>query len=242
MKQNFEDGPVPQPDHLDRAATPAEAILTRRSVRAFLRDSVPRKTVEEIIGIAARAPSGTNIQPWRVHVVMGPTKAALEEALCAAFDDPEQKPDREYEYYPTEWYEPYLSRRRQIGWALYGLLGIGRRDHEAMHRQHRRNYLFFDAPVGLFFTMDRRLQNGSWLDTGMFIENIMIAARGFGLHTCAQGAFTSYHKIVRAHLGLPDGEILICGMALGYEDRSKIENSLQSPREPLESFVTFHDR
>lgn len=218
-----------------------EALESRRSIRGFLPTAVPRETVDRILAAASRAPSGTNIQPWQVHVVTGAAKQRLQAALRTAFDDPQHKPQAEYDYYPVQWFEPFLGRRRKLGWELYRLLGIGRRDTEAMHRQHARNYDFFDAPVGLFFTMDRRLALGSWLDCGMFIQSVMIAARGLGLHTCPQAAFTSYHRIVRAELGIPEGEILLCGMALGYEDTGRPENALRSEREPVARFTRYHE-
>ncbi len=217
-----------------------EAITSRRSVRAFLPTPVPRELVSRILTLAARAPSGTNIQPWQVHVVMGEAKTKLADDLCRAFDDPSFEKDEEYAYYPPTWWEPYLGRRRTLGWALYGLLGITKRDVEAMHRQHRRNFLFFDAPVGLFFFVDRRLEVGSWLDVAMFIQTVMLAARGFGLDTCPQAAFTPYHRIIRDHLAVPDQSLMLCGMSMGYEDISKPENRLRSERVPIADFTTFH--
>ena len=170
-------------DNPDIAETVEEAIASRRSIRRFLPTPVSRETVTELLALASRAPSGSNIQPWRVTVIGGETKAALSAAILEAHDG-DEKPDREYNYYPLEFPEPYLSRRRKIGWDLYGLLGIEKGDKDKMHAQQGRNFEFFDAPVGLFFTIDRRLEIGSWLDFGMFLENIMIAARGKGLHTC----------------------------------------------------------
>lgn len=181
------------------------------------------------------------MQPWQVHVVAGTAKARLQAALQAVFNDPQHKPEAEYNYYPSEWFDPFLSRRRKLGWELYSLLGIGRRDTAEMRRQHGRNYDFFDAPAGLFFTMDGRLEYGSWLDCGMFIQSVMIAARGLGLHTCPQAAFTSYHRIIRTELSIPQEQILLCGMALGHEDVSRPENALRSDREPVSAFTTYHE-
>ncbi|HQR70032.1 MAG TPA: nitroreductase [Burkholderiaceae bacterium] len=217
------------------------AITTRQSIRAFLPTPVPRSTVEEILSIASRAPSGTNTQPWKVTVLTGAAKARLIEAIMAAYNDPEQRRlhAEEYAYYPTEWVEPYLGRRRKIGWDLYGLLGIGKTDKEAMHAQHGRNYRFFDAPVGLIFTIDRVMEQGSWLDYGMFLENIMVAARARGLDTCPQAAFTQFHRIIARELGLPDNEMVVCGMSLGYADMSRVENRLQTEREAVAGFARF---
>ena len=216
-----------------------QAMLTRRSVRAFLPDSVDDETIRDILRVAARAPSGTNMQPWKVYVVSGERKQALSEAILSSGVRPEKIEWDEYKYYPDKFFEPYLSRRRAVGYALYSLLGIGRREVERMRAQHDRNFTFFDAPVGLIFTIDRRLNKGSWIDLGMFVQSVMIAARGRDLHTCPQAAFAPYHKQIRPILGIPDEEIVVCGMALGYEDASKPENALRSERAPLEEFVSF---
>ena len=217
------------------------AIVTRKSVRAFLPTPVPRATIEEILAVASRAPSGTNTQPWKVTVLTGAARQRLAEAITAAYDDPRQREQHseEYAYYPTRWVEPYLGRRRKVGWDLYGLLGIGRDDKARMHAQHGRNYRFFDAPVGLIFTIDRVMEQGSWLDYGMFLQNIMVAARARGLDTCPQAAFTQFHRVIRAELALPDEQMVVCGMSLGYADMSRIENSLQTEREPVSGFARF---
>ena len=222
------------------AATVEDAITSRRSIRRFLPDPVSRETVERLLAVASRAPSGTNIQPGRVYVVAGQAKEKRSAAILEAHDAGGGN-EREYNYYPLEFTEPYLSRRRKIGWDLYGLLGIEKGDKEKMHAQHGRNFVFFDAPVGMFFTIDRMLEIGSWLDFGMFLENIMIAARGKGLHTCPQAAFAKYHKIIREKLDIPDDEIVICGMSLGYADHAAPENALVTEREPVENFTRFID-
>jgi nitroreductase len=217
------------------------AITTRQSIRAFLPTPVPRDTIAEILSIAARAPSGTNTQPWKVAVLTGAAKARLSAAIMQAYDDAElrRQHTEEYAYYPTQWIEPYLGRRRKIGWDLYGLLGIGKTDKDRMHAQHGRNYTFFDAPVGMIFTIDRIMEQGSWLDYGMFLENIMIAARARGLDTCPQAAFTQFHRVIKEHLKLPDNEMVVCGMSLGYADMSRVENMLQTEREPIAGFARF---
>ena len=216
-----------------------EAIASRRSVRAFLPTPVPDETVKDILRVASRAPSGTNMQPWKVYVVTGERKEELSRTILDSGIRPEKIEWDEYRYYPEQFFEPYLTRRRTVGFALYSLLGIGRRDVERMRAQHDRNFTFFDAPVGMIFTIDRRLNVGSWVDHGMFLQNVMIAARGRGLHTCPQAAFAPYHRQIRPLLGIPDEEIVVCGMALGYEDASKPENALRSERAPVDEFVTF---
>lgn len=219
------------------------AIQSRHSVRAFLPTPVPRELVERILRVASRAPSGTNTQPWQVHVVMGQARQRLSERILAAFDDPEQlaQHQEEYAYYPQQWVSPYIERRRKIGWDMYGLLGIGRADKQRMHEQMGRNYRFFDAPVGLFFVVDRLIERGGWFDYGMFVQNVMIAARAHGLHTCPQQAFARFHRLVGEELGLPATQMLICGMALGYEDTSAPVNQLATEREPVESFARFRE-
>ena len=217
-----------------------EAIATRRSVRAFLPTPVPRATVEELLTLASRAPSGTNIQPWKVRVVAGEKRLALSRAIQAAIErDGLDKYQREWNYYPVNWREPFLGRRRKIGWDLYGLLGIKKGDFENTERQHRRNYEFFDAPVGLIFTLDEDLEIGSWLDLGIFIGTLMIAARGRGLDTCPQAALANMHPVLRQELHIPQSEVIICGMALGYADDSKPENKLVTERAPASEFAIF---
>ena len=218
-----------------------EAISSRRSIRAFLPTPVPQQTIENILDTAARAPSGTNIQPWKTYVLTGDSLAGLSRAIFKVYNDPELAKDHteEYAYYPREWVSPYIERRRKIGWDLYGLLGITRDDKQKMHHQHGRNYCFFDAPVGLMFTIDRMLEQGSWLDYGMFLQNIMIAARGNGLDTCPQAAFTPFHRVISEYLNIPETQSVVCGMSLGYADPNAVENSLTTEREPLDHWVTF---
>ena len=218
------------------------AISSRRSIRAFLPTPVPRDTLVELLQVASRAPSGTNTQPWHVHVLTGQAKQALSREIRAAFDDPAERArhSEEYAYYPQEWRSPYVDRRRKVGWDLYSLLGIGKADKARMHEQHARNYDFFGAPVGLIFTIDRVMQQGSWLDYGMFLQNVMVAARARGLDTCPQAAFTQFHRIIARHLQWPEQEMLVCGMALGVADPAAVENTLVTDREPVSGFVRFH--
>ncbi len=237
-------GPLTEPPALapeDLAAAVDWAIGSRRSIRAYLPDRVPRATIERILMLAARAPSGTNMQPWAVTVLTGPALERLSKALLAAHEAGGSGHKGEYKYYPDTFEEPYLGRRRKVGWDLYGLLGIERKDAHKMHRQIGRNYRFFDAPVGMIVTIDRSLEIGSWLDLGMFLQSICIAARGHGLDSCPQAAFARYHSIIRDELGLPESQVVVCGMALGRVDESAVENSLITERARLEDFVTFKD-
>jgi len=223
-----------------RAATVEEAILSRRSLRAFKSDPVPRAVVEEILALASRSPSGTNIQPWKVRVLAGKTRDSLCKAMIDAYAiEGEEGFKRPYNYYPVKWREPYVGRRRKLGWDLYGLLDITRDDKAGMARQHARNYAFFGAPVGFVFTLDTDLELGSWLDFGMFLQTIMLAARGKGLDTCPQAAIANAHKIIRRELAIPESEQIVCGMSLGYARADAVENNLVTVREPVASFTQF---
>ena len=200
-----------------------------------------------LVQLASRAPSGTNTQPWKVYVLQGASRDSLVAKVCAAHDAIYANPAlaaeyrEEYDYYPTEWRSPYIDRRRKIGWDLYGLLGIAKTDRARMHAQHGRNYAFFDAPVGLIFTIDRVMKQGSWLDYGMFLQNVMLAARARGLDTCPQAAFTQFHRIIAQQLGLGADEMVVCGMSLGFADPTAIENTLVTERDPVEAFARFHE-
>ncbi len=222
-----------------------DAILSRRSVRAFTPQAVPRGTIADILRVASRSPSGTNTQPWKVYVLQGASRDALVQKVCAAHDAIHANPAlaahycEEYDYYPGKWVSPYIDRRREIGWGLYGLLGIGKADKDKMHAQHQRNFRFFDAPVGLMFTIDRVMGRGSLVDYGMFLQNIMVAARARGLHTCPQAAWNGFCRIVLPHIGAGPDEMLVCGMALGHADRAHRVNMFETPRVPVENFTTW---
>jgi nitroreductase len=218
-----------------------ENMKARRSIRAFLPKAVSKEQILELLDVAGRAPSGTNTQPWQVYVVTGAKKQAITDDILAALANPEllKEHTEEYSYYPSKWVDPYISRRRKVGFDLYGLLGIGKEDKDKMQAQGARNFQFFDAPVGIFFTIDRVMQQGSWLDYGMFIQNVMLAAKARGLDTCPQAAFTQFHKIIAKHLALKPEQQLVCGMSLGYADTSKIENTLVTEREPAQNFTQF---
>lgn len=233
----------------DRRPSPNEvelvdqAITSRRSIRAFLPKPVAREDIEAILDVARRAPSGSNTQPWKVYVLTGESKARLSESVLAAYEHPEVDTlhREEYPYYPRTWVDPYQSRRRKVGWDLYSLLGIGRAEKARMHAQHARNFRFFDAPVGLIFSIDRVMEQGSWLDYGMFLEAVMVAARARGIDTCPQAAFTQFHRVIKEHLALPDEEMVVCGMSMGYADASAIENTLITERAPVSDFTRFFD-
>lgn len=224
------------------------AIESRFSCRAFHRErDVPRETIRQILDVAARAPSGTNTQPWRAYVLQGAMRDRLVDKVCAAHDavyaDPALAAEyrEEYDYYPTRWVSPYIDRRRENGWGLYGLLKIAKGEKDKMHAQHQRNYRFFDAPVGLMFTMDRILGRGSLMDYGMFLENVMVAARARGLHTCPQAAWNGFAKIILPHIGAGADEMLVCGMSLGYADLDAPVNTFHTPREPAAAFTRWVD-
>ena len=222
-----------------------EAINSRMSTRAFLPQPVERATIEHLLELAARAPSGTNTQPWKVYVMQGASRDSLVQKVCTAHDAIRANPAlaaeyREpYDYYPEKWVSPYIDRRRENGWGLYGLLGIGKGDKDKMHAQHQCNFRFFDAPVGLMFTLDRVMGRGSLVDYGMFMENLMIAARGHGLHTCPQAAWNGFAKIVMPHIGAGPDDMLVCGMALGYADPAALVNTFRTPRVPASEFTTW---
>lgn len=224
-----------------------EAIQTRMSVRAFTPQTVASELIKDILSLASRAPSGTNTQPWKVYVLRGASRDSLVEKVCAAHEalrtDPALAAEyrEEYDYYPEKWVSPYIDRRRENGWGLYGLLGIGKGDKDKMHAQHQRNFRFFDAPVGLMFTVDRVMGRGSLVDYGMFLENLMLAARGRGLHTCPQAAWNGFAKIILPHIGAGPHEMLVCGVALGYADDAAIVNRFHTPRVPVEEFTRWVD-
>jgi nitroreductase len=230
---------IPDPASVDAA------ITSRFSARAFLQTPVARETLTHVLEVASRAPSGTNTQPWKAYVVQGAVRDAIAREVCAAHDAiyagtmSAEDFKEEWDYYPTNWFSPYIDRRRHNGWTLYGLLGIGKGDKDKMHAQQQQNYRFFGAPVGLFFTIDRKLGRGSMMDTGMFLQNIMVAARAQGLHTCPQAAWNGFSKIILPHLKAGEHEMLVCGMSMGFADENALINSYGTPREPVTGFTTF---
>ena len=224
-----------------------EAINSRQSVRQFLPRPVPREMIEHLLNLASRAPSGTNTQPWKAYVLQGNSLSSLISKVCTVHDaialDPALAADYKeaYDYYPEKWVSPYIDRRRENGWGLYGLLGITKGDKAAMHAQQQRNFRFFDAPVGLMFTLDRVMGRGSLVDYGMFMQSFMMAARGHGLDTCPQAAWNGFSKIILPHLGAGEGEMLVCGMSLGYADPAALVNTFRTPRVPMSELTTWLD-
>ena len=217
-----------------------EAMRGRKSTRAYLDKPVARATVEAILDAARWAPSGVDSQPWKVAVVSGTTKERISSDLLAA-RTAKQPENPDYAYYPSEWQEPYKSRRKATGLALYRALNIGKDDPLARLKAWNNNYRFFGAPVGLLFFVDRALAQGAWVDMGMFIENVMLAARGHGLDTCPQAALAEYPDIVRGILNFPNTHALVCGMALGYADHAHPVNNYRTERAPVSAFTTWHD-
>jgi len=235
FRQFLESGP----DTELRTAEIVEGVIQSRcSIRAFVDRPVSRDEIAAILNAARFAPSGTNTQPWKVYVVTGASKNDLCWRVLKAFNSPAVHSE-EYAYYPGKWRSPYIDRRRRVGYALYSLLGIDKRDTVRRRAQESRNFLFFDAPVGLIFTIDRDLGHGSWLDYGMFLQNIMLSARARGLDTCPQAAFNRYHRVIADTLGLPDEEMVLCAMAVGYRDPEAAENRLLTERCGVEEFSTF---
>jgi nitroreductase len=239
---------VPSPDPQQLSTTTPQtvqavenAIISRRSVRAFLPKPVDLELVQHLLDVAARAPSGTNIQPWKVWVLTGAAKETLSQKILQVYHNPEERAQhqRAYRYYPEEWFSPYIDRRRKIGWDMYGLLGIDKSNTVAMHEQQGQNYQFFGAPVGLMFTIHQAMQQGSWMDYGMFLQTFMIAARAHGLDTCAQAAFNEFHRIILPHIGAGPEQMLVCGMALGYADNQHPISQLRTEREPASQFAQF---
>ena len=222
-----------------------QAIETRQSIREFLPRPVPRETISHLLALAARAPSGTNTQPWKVYVLQGASRDTLVAKVCETHDALRANPalaleyTEAYDYYPEKWVSPFIDRRRENGWGLYGLLGIGKGDKDKMHAQHQRNFRFFDAPVGLIFTLDRAMGRGSLVDYGMFLQSLMLAARGQGLHTCPQAAWNGFAKIIVPHVGAGPNEMLVCCMALGYADEAALVNTFRTPRVAVDEFTTW---
>lgn len=216
----------------------AQALRTRQSIRAFLPQAVDQATIEAILTLAATAPSGTNTQPWRVAVVTGESKVKLQTAIEAAFRANQPKA-MEYKYYPDNWVSPYIERRRACGLQMYSTLEIKREDKQRQLDQWAANYRAFDAPVMLLFFIDKIMETGSYMDYGMFLQSIMLAAVEQGLGTCPQAALGEFPHIVKEQLGYSDDQVLLGGMALGYPDMSALVNSYRTPREPVENFTKF---
>ncbi|MBV8800493.1 MAG: nitroreductase [Alphaproteobacteria bacterium] len=220
----------------------SEAIATRKSVRAFRPDPVPLETVTQILTLAARAPSGGNLQPWKVYVLAGAAREELIRRVAEARKEHPVGEKPEYHIYPAELAEPYRSRRFRVGEAMYGLLGIPREDTLARLAAFSRNWEFFGAPVGMIFTIGRQMQQGQWADLGMFMQNIMLLAREYGLDTCAQEAWAIWPTTLREFLSIPDHEAIYAGMAIGHADWDHPINRFESERVPFEQYVRVVER
>ncbi|MBE2262415.1 MAG: nitroreductase [Burkholderiaceae bacterium] len=232
---------------VEHPASVDAAIESRFSARAYLPEPVDRAVLEDILRVASRAPSGTNTQPWQVYVLQGASRDELVAKVCAEHDAFRANPalaaehPEPYDYYPEKWVSPYIDRRRECGFGLYGVLGIAKGDKDAMHAQHQRNYRFFDAPVGLVFTIDRVMGHGSLVDYGMFLQSIMLAARARGLHTCPQAAWNGFSHIVLPHIGAGDNEMMVCAMSIGHADPQAVANQFQTTRVPAQCFTRWLD-
>ena len=222
-----------------------DAICSRHSVRAFLDTPIETQVIKDILAVASRAPSGTNTQPWKVYVVTGQKRAELISRVCSAQIELYQNPElaaqykETFAYYPETWISPFIDRRRENGWGLYGLLGIQKTEREKMAAQQLRNFQLFDAPVALCFTVNKIMGIGAKMDISMMIQNVMVAAKARGLDTCPQAAWNHFHAIVLDVLDAPENEDLVCTVALGYADPNHIVNTFITPREPVENFTVF---
>ncbi|MBR1165303.1 nitroreductase [Bradyrhizobium elkanii] len=214
-----------------------EVIVGRLSCREFSGSPVSRSTVEQILRVARFAPSGANIQPWRVYVLAGSVKTEVSAALLHAYENEPSEHASEYQYYASAFPEPYLGRRQEFGRLFYDSLGIAQSDTAARSRQTAKNFMFFGAPVGLIVTIDRRLAMGSWLDLGMFIQNVMLAAVGRGLQSCPQETFARFHRILRPLLSIPAEQMVACGISMGHP-RERSRTRLM-PRADVEAFASF---
>ena len=233
------DIPTLMPGDIAPANATEAAILSRRAVRGFLPTPIDRATVEHLLNVAARAPSGTNMQPWRAIALAGTPLNDFREALAAEFLAGKATTARDYRYYPDPFFEPYQSRRRKIGWDLYAHLGIARGETDKMKAQAAHNLRFFGAPVGVICVIDRKLEIGSWIDYGMFLQNIAIAARARGLDTCHMAIFAQFGENIRRLLNLPESDVVVCGVALGHEDPDCPANRLRTERVPATGFTDF---
>ena len=222
-----------------------DAIRSRHSVRAFLSTPVDAQIIKDILEVACRAPSGTNTQPWKVYVVTDKKRDEMVDRVCKAqleiYNHPEKAAEYQetFPYYPEKWISPFIDRRRENGWGLYGLLNIQKGEKEKMAAQQLRNYQLFDAPVGLYFAVNKAMGIGSKMDISMMIQNVMVAAKARGLDTCPQAAWNHFHPIVLEVLGASDDEELVCTVALAYANPDEIVNTFITPREPVEKFTVF---
>jgi len=217
-----------------------EAIRGRASTRAFLDQPVDKEVIQEILDVARWSPSGANTQPWQVAVVTGEAKRKLGDAMVEACVE-RREVNSDYNYYADRFPEVYRERQVACGYALYSALGIERSDREARMEQWLRNFHGFGAPTELLFFLDSVLAKGSWIDIGLFLQSVMLAARSYGLETCPQASFADYPDIVREHLGYPESTLVVCGVAIGYPDPSDPVNNYRTERDPVEGFTRWLD-
>lgn len=215
-------------------------LQKRKATRAYKNTPVEKEKIITILEAAKWAPSGVNMQPFDVHVVSGLTKQNIENEMLLAFEDG-KKEVMDYQYYPTQWIEPYKSRRKETGLGLYSLLQISREDTQRQKEQWKANYKAFGAPTVLYFCLDRVLEKGSYLDYGMFLQSVMLVATHLGLASCPMASLAEYPSIVKKHLDIPQDKVLVCGIALGYEDTDALINSFKPQRIALEEFVKFYE-
>jgi nitroreductase len=220
----------------------SEALATRKTIRAFRPDPVPRETIEAMLTLAARAPSGGNLQPWRVYALLGEARNELVRRVAAKRAETPMGEAPEYHIYPLHLTEPYRTRRFRVGEQMYATMNIPREDKIARLKFFSRNWEFFGAPVGLIFTIDRQMQQGQWADLGMFMQSLMLLAREHGLHTCPQEAWAVWHSTIRDYLAVPENEMIFCGMAIGYADETAPVNALETERAPLGEYVTVREQ
>lgn len=237
----LDDDTLLERDHTGNSLREAvDSVMSgRKATRSFLKKPVDKALVSEILDIARTAPSNSNTQPWRVYAVAGDVKEALSLALSDSHKNRPEQYTACYKHFPDVLEGKFLDRQSMYGTVYYGCLGIEKTDEAARAVQTGKNFLFFGAPVGFIFTIDKSLERGSWLDYGMFLQSIMLAAKARGLDTCPQISFVKYHEIIRKQLLIPSDEMVVCGMSLGYADESQQINSLRLPREPIEAFTSF---
>lgn len=216
------------------------AIEGRISTRAFTDQSVTQETLRKIIDTARWAPSGTNCQPWQVVGVTGKTLAAISDDLVAHVSNGGAE-SAHYNYYPPDWHEPYLQRRRTCGYMLYEAQGIARDDKPGRMKSMMQNFEFFGAPAGMFFYIPKVMDKGSWVDMGMFIQSVMLAARGLGLETCPQFALAMYPDVVEKHFTPPDNHALVSGLSIGYGNPDAAVNSYRTERLSVDEILTCYD-
>ena len=216
-----------------------DAVASRFSCRAFLPTPVPLAAVRDILDRAARAPSGGNLQAWRVDALTGEPLEDVKARIRPRHAELPRGEGAEYQIYPDPLKEPFYARRREVGALLYAALGVAREDRPGRLAQYAKNFEFFGAPVGLFVSIDRSMGPPQWSDLGGFVQTILLVARAYGLHGCAQEAWTHWHKTVPPFLNLPGDHILFCGIALGFGDEDAAVNRWRAPRQGADQFATF---